>query len=117
MSINRREFLTIAAATIQIGALGWFARATSEDAPSPIDLSLLSEKIGRSYLSLHPKERELPRLKATLHFLSGGDEQEIRAALQRDIHHDYAQGHVFKYEGWVVSRTEGRLCAYKYLAS
>lgn len=117
MSLNRREFLTIAAATLQIAALGWFARATSENEPPPIDLEMLSEMIGRDYLTLHPKERDIPRLKATLHFLSGGDADEIRTALQRDIHNDFAQGLIFKYEGWVLSRTEGRLCAYKFLAT
>ncbi len=115
MSLTRREFLSISLAVLSAGGLGAALPAAAEGT-SPVDLSLLSEKIGEHYLSLFPKERDLPRLRATLHFASGAsDEAAVKAALLQDIHDNYAGGHAFRYQGWVLSRTEGRLCAYKFL--
>ncbi len=116
MNLTRRQFLSISAAVLHAAGFGWsFAAEANPEVPAPVDLGELSEKVGEHYLSLFPKERELPRLRATLYFSGGDDEAAIKVALTRDIHSDYARGHTFRFQGWVLSRTEGRICAYKFL--
>lgn len=117
-SLTRREFLTITAVMLEAAYLGWPMAAAAETqtgGQAPVDLSTLSVKIGEHYLGLYPAENNLPQLKRTLHFNSNATEEQIKAQLREDIHGDFAREEIFRYAGWVFSRTEGRLCAYKFL--
>ncbi len=117
-SLNRREFLAITAVLIETACLGWpVAAAADNGVPTPVDLSLLSKKIGENYLSIYPMEKDLPRLKQTLHFTASANAQQIKAQLRDDIHADFAASRTFRFAGWVFSRTEGRLAAYNYLTN
>lgn len=115
MNLTRREFLALTAAVLETSALGlspsaWAKRSTE------VDLSALPEKAGERYLHLFPEERDLPRLRQTLYFQSGSDPAAIKAKLLADIHADFVHGRTFRYEGWILSRTEGRLCAFKLIS-
>jgi hypothetical protein len=74
--------------------------------------------IGSAYLALRPEEG---KAKVLLALISDAPEDpmvtprasdaELRAWLRRRQAHDFANGHVVKLEGWLLSATERRLCA------
>jgi hypothetical protein len=115
------------------GALGWrpaWARtASGASGPAARLLGVLSRSdsaavIGRAYLAGHPDEAEVDRLVAALdtalqhhHDSSGRVEgMELKGALSRLIRDDFAERRVVHVEGWVLSRSEARLCALAALA-
>ncbi len=112
--VSRREFLALAGVLIQAALLPLPAGAIAKS-NAPVDLHFLSKEVGEAYLQRYPQERDLPRLRATLHFLGQASEVEIKSKLVADIHRDFGQQDLFHYRGWVLSRTEGRLCAYKHI--
>lgn len=76
-------------------------------------------RLGRRYLALAPAEADPGRL---LHALSKdhadlaaasrtGADIEIRAILGRCRQRDFAAGNTVLVDGWILSRTEARLCA------
>lgn len=116
--MKRREFIALSAFVFEAAFLGWPDIASARPKPrrSPLDLKILSDRLGEHYFNLFPLERDLPRLEHTLHFRTGGDQQSVLALLKGDIHNDFGGGNTFRFEGWIFSRTEGRLCAYKTMA-
>jgi hypothetical protein len=74
--------------------------------------------IGAAYLALHPEEANADDLvklisdvpedpMVTLH----ASDAELRTWVRRRQAHDFASGHIVKLDGWLLSATEGRLCA------
>lgn len=62
--------------------------------------------LGERYLRRHPEERHrLSSTDAARRSLEG------RRQLGRAIREDFAAGRVAQVEGWVLARTEARLCA------
>jgi hypothetical protein len=69
--------------------------------------------IGRAYLRQAPEEADAARLLALIHpgdcaALSASELRRAVAARQRA---DFAAGRTVLLDGWVLSRTEARLCA------
>jgi hypothetical protein len=76
-------------------------------------------EIGRAYLRLEPTENEIQLLSDRIFseirwdlLQSGG----VREVIARRVREDFRQGRVVRLQGWVVSRTEARLCALVALA-
>lgn len=74
--------------------------------------------VGRDYLARFPEEAVQSQLEArVLQSLEGvEDPARLRAGLDAAIRRDFRRGRVFRHDGWVLSRTEGRLCALAALA-
>lgn len=108
--LTRRDFLAVAAVVLQGSLVGWSLTTEAQD----LNLDDLSDDIGRDYLIQFPSENDVDALKLKLHFEQGSPGQ-VRRKLSDDIHGDYSAIRTFRYKQWVVSRTEGRLCALKTL--
>ena len=78
--------------------------------------------IGRAYLNLFPSEanaRQLVSLIVERHpgaFGPAVSLEEARALLQQAVREDFHEEKTVELNGWVVSRTEARLCALACLA-
>jgi hypothetical protein len=72
--------------------------------------------IGRQYLRLAPQERE-PQVLLNLISLSCGESvfdlnsDKLRECLRLQTRQDFAEGHIIKMHGWMLSITEARFCA------
>jgi hypothetical protein len=74
--------------------------------------------VGRDYLARFPEEAVQAQLEERV-FQSVEnveDPARLRAGLDTAIRRDFRRGRVFRHGGWVLSRTEGRLCALAALA-
>ena len=69
-------------------------------------------RLGASYLEIYPEEADAGKLYRLL-FPGGGAgaADDSRTRLVRDIGRDWAEIETVRLEGWIVSRTEGRLLA------
>jgi hypothetical protein len=75
------------------------------------DLAAL-RRLGTLYLAAHPEERSgavLARL------LIAGEQGTIPSRLLRAIARDWSSHHVAVVDGWLLARTEARLCAVLHL--
>jgi hypothetical protein len=75
------------------------------------DLTAL-RRLGAVYLIAHPEERSRGPLS---HLLIAGDEGTIPSRLLRAIARDWSSHHVVVVDGWLLARTEARLCALLHL--
>lgn len=73
-----------------------------------------SRRIGRRYLSLRPEEKDPARLAS---LLLPEPEAELPGDLQRRIRTEMEDGATLYLEGWLLTETEARLCAWCVLAS
>ena len=69
--------------------------------------------VGRGYLGRFPEEASHSGLEGRLLALVPDDVDSagLRSALVEAIRADFDEGRTFRHEGWVLSRTGGRLCA------
>jgi hypothetical protein len=122
MSLSRRALLLAAAGALSLPA----QPVSAADAPSAIErLSALVQPrasaalIGRAYLARFPQEAEPSAL--TRHIIADlasseaalmrlGD-RDLRARFAVRRRADFAEGRLAVIDGWLVSRTEARLCA------
>lgn len=111
--VDRREFLTMAS-SLMIGLILQAPRwAFAQNLP---DVSSLMKEVGLRYREWS-KENDPTVIAEALRREGGQTSEELRARLVRRIHHEYALGKsdseelTFKYQGWIISKTEGRLCA------
>ena len=116
---SRRRFL-LAAATLAVGLAVGGKRSWDHLAGARLG-RILGEReaaraIGRAWLATNPQEgkrrRLIRELLADLGFgarFAGSD--ELRRRVAERVRFDYGAGHVAQVEGWVLSRTELRLCA------
>ena len=65
--------------------------------------------VGRRYLRAHPEDREFGDVAALLARSMGGD---ALAGIRRAVARDFRTQRVVVVDGWVLSRTEARLCAH-----
>jgi hypothetical protein len=80
--------------------------------------------IGRTYLRQYPAEAAPQRLASEIARdldclgcrLPRAEEAHLRSAVRERIRRDFAEGVVVNVDGWVLSRTEARLCAIAALA-
>ncbi len=77
-----------------------------------------ARNIGARYLSLVPAEGDQRHLVNLLAKGAPGlmAREEARALLQNAVREDFDQGRTVELNGWVISRTEARLCALASLA-
>jgi hypothetical protein len=130
--IGRRravQTLGIAGLTLALGPGAGHAGALSGGAHVPLDGWLKSmiadlesaRRVGQVYLQKAPDEadrgrlltRLFPELAPARHAKSPAAWRQSYAAKCRQ---DFADGHTVRLDGWVLSRTEARLCALAALA-
>ena len=75
------------------------------------DLTAL-HRLGAIYLVAHPEERSRALLS---HLLIAGHDGTIPSRLLSAIARDWASNHVTVVDGWLLARTEARLCALLHL--
>jgi hypothetical protein len=121
MSITRRLVLA------GIAALGLpVPSAHAGEAPSSalrlyaLTLPPVSARaIGRAYLARFPQEGEpIALTRLILEGMAFSDsekltlgERELRGRVAAQLRADFAEGRITEIDGWLMSRTEGRLCA------
>jgi hypothetical protein len=127
--MRRRQLLAVLALG-GAACAGWAGRARAWLAPAARHqqgVALLAAfsrpesaaAVGRAYLSGHPADADEIRLAADLAdaLRSRGCDPltappaRLRAAIADQIRADFASGQVVSVEGWVLSRSEARLCA------
>ena len=91
------------------GALGDWVRDCGAGFFS--DLTAL-RRLGAIYLVAHPVERSRALLS---HLLIAGDDGSIPSRLLRAVARDWSSNHVVVVDGWLLARTEARLCAFLHL--
>jgi hypothetical protein len=75
----------------------------------------LSE-LGQIYLEQYPEEASLPHLRNLLSYRDQGTSSaKMRSRLLQMIDLDFGQNQMICLKGWLLSKTEGRLCALWYL--
>jgi hypothetical protein len=91
------------------GALGdWLRHCGAGYFP---DLPAL-RRLGAIYLETRPEERSRAMLS---HLLIDGDDGTIPSRLLRAVARDWSSHHVVVVDGWLLARTEARLCAMLHL--
>jgi hypothetical protein len=123
MSITRRLLLAgIAASGLPAPFADAGAAATSATAVCLYALALppaSARAVGRAYLAHFPEEGEptaLTRLILEGMSFSGVEAsrlggRELEALITARLRAEFAEGDIAKIDGWLLSRTEGRLCA------
>ena len=123
-ALGRRAFLRAIAwgALLPLtGAAG--ARGEESSAFEAALLALLSDpsgaaRIGRVYLAGQPEEARRELLARRLcDALGEGPRSTLRERMARCARRDFTRGDTVQLSGWLVSRSEARLCALAALAS
>jgi hypothetical protein len=83
-----------------------FDVALRELLPSQADATV----IGRAYLAANPVEADLDLLVRQLTALAR-EPSDLRAAIGDRLRRDFADRDTVRLDGWVLARTEARLCA------
>jgi hypothetical protein len=117
---DRRTFLRSAAALVVIALTpfrGLYASNSLKPRPIPPPfLALFKDsdapaKIGQHYLSVFPQEADPEWLRSRVLPCDACSLDELRDHLQGAIRSDFRTRRIARINGWVISRTEGRLCA------
>jgi hypothetical protein len=114
-ALGRRAFLLALAAGLAYAAAGRLAPAPpAETSRAPLEPLRRHPRsaaaIGGRYLRAHPGESIAVRRLAA-RSLRAGDGDARQRALRRACARDFAEGRVVRVDGFVLSRTEARLCA------
>ena len=112
-SLSRREFLMTLSGVVGALALSpteGFAWAESKGVGGEL---MLPVELGRYYLGLFGQEPEIAALRARVHGSVSSilEQTALIEELKREISDDYLKARDFEYDQWLLSRTEGRLCA------
>ena len=105
--IDRRKVLRLLAT---VAGSGWLGSCGDEPSDEPAADPPTFHAIGLAYLKAHPEEGDPQRIQELL----GQLQIEALRPLSR---RDYEQRRTFRADGWVLSQTEGRLCALALLLS
>lgn len=112
---TRRELLeALAGAGVGLGAAAlWVGRPAvgTQGFPWSSRGAESARVIGAAYLSAHPEESAV--LPAFLRGLRArpGDARGLAGELAALVRADFERGNTVRLDGWVLSRTEARLCA------
>jgi hypothetical protein len=116
--LGRRAFLAGLLAGLCLAAAGRvFARARPGVGAADHPLAALlrhpesAAAIGARYLRDHPDERSAALRLARPPGGVAPDRSAWRGALRSECARDFAEGRVVRVDGWILSRTEARLCA------
>lgn len=105
------------AVTVEPGVVAALRRAVGPDASA--------RAVGRAYLAAHPAEADRERLVRTLVaepataralLATRPDPAALGEALAQAIRGDFLARRMVKVDGWLLARTEARLCALACLA-
>jgi len=118
MTTRRRQALIGAAAlaTAFVGR-GWPSpeRAATGSLLCSVRARASARIIGAAYLATHPDEADPALLRraiaADLAPAAQRDQAELDRALAHRVRADFLEQRTVKVDGWVLSRTEARLCA------
>ncbi len=78
-----------------------------------------AREIGRIYLAQHPEENSISALTRLIHLSMALEEEDVAvldrkplsARLTSRVRSDFETGFTVEVGGWILSRTEARLCA------
>jgi hypothetical protein len=111
--LDRRSFLALAA--LALAALGAPGRALGlgrRSGPGNVD-PRSARAVARAYLAAAPEDADRARLRAALAARLGEDFARADArAIAAAIRGDFAAGDVVVVQGWLLARTECRVCAW-----
>ncbi len=119
--MNRRQF-TLTLAGCSILGLSGFVQSNSVPLTSSIVASLFTHhesaiNLGKHYLTLFPEEANYDWLmRQTIPTSTHSNPQTLKHALKIQRQQDFYEGNTVILEGWILSRTEARLCALLALA-
>jgi hypothetical protein len=120
---TRRDVLLGLAAAVATLPMGGAARALGiavlrRDPDLDISPWNRGAPLGRAYLAQVPGEAHRNRLESALFERIGPEHgpRSLRDALHRAIAEDFTSGDTVRLSGWVLARTECRLCALAALA-
>lgn len=99
-SWNERSSLPHGKASLE----DWILRI---DTDAPADLIMLGH-VGKTYLTAHPLEAASGRLRRLL--VPDGWTGDAFAGVRENVRRDWMSHNVIVVEGWVLARTEARLC-------
>lgn len=110
--LNRREF--VVALSAFFGALSFAPEilwAQGENALA------LPAAIGQKYIQIFGQESVLGDLKSKIQGSVNSilSQKTVLDTVRLDIADDYLSSRTFEFENWLLSKTEGRLCALAYL--
>lgn len=123
--MDRRKFIAAAALSAAASVIQG-PRAFASSSSSALEhqglVSVFSHAesaraVGERYLALHPEERESEKLAGAIYGalpLSKDwkpSDTVVHKHLEEKIKKDFEQGCTVCLDGWILSRTEGRLCA------
>lgn len=75
-----------------------------------------ARQIGRAYLRAYADDTDADGLARLLVGGAGGTGEDLPGRLRRRIRRDFREADVVWVRGWLLSRTEARLCAFALLA-
>lgn len=110
MEVSRRAAIAAAVAALAAGGTaGVLLRECRRETESEDPLGALEgiTILGQAYLARHPEERD-PGLLARAVF---GRREPSASVLRRQVCADLMADRIFEFDGWILSRTEGRLAA------
>jgi len=130
-TLSRRELLRLAGMSLFVAlprvSFGSFGADLSEPLAARL-VRILSHAssagaIGQRYLALRPDEADLQRLTALIarthenyQQLERADAKDLRLRLALQMRQDFQHGRTIAVNGWILSETEGRLCAMSVIA-
>ena len=119
-ALSRRDLLTALLALAATRASP--SRAANSGRPAVLDdivrwLSPDAARVGERYLQLHSAEADLDTLaQLLLDRIPNAGRDDLPRELSRAVQEDFARGDLMNLDGWLLSRTEVRLCAVVHLA-
>lgn len=118
--MKRRKFLLVSIFALFLSLISlWyfkFKSATTKALSYPTDLSEICDRetliqIGNTYITL-TKENDKRNLKELLVQDAGMMGNDLKISLKSNVAEDFNTGNTILVDGWLLSRTEARQCAY-----
>ncbi len=111
-ALNRRDFIFVLSGFI--GTLSLSPETLWADGAQTLSLPTA---IGDLYLQLFGEDSELKALKAKIQGSVNSliEQKAVLADVRALISEDHLKRRTFEFENWVLSKTEGRLCALAFL--
>lgn len=120
LKLNRRQFMQVTLSA----AVAWGIGQSANSAMAPSQHPLLdrlatllphqqsARSIGHWYLQQYPQEAHIDQLLAALPAaLQTADVADLQRQLAQQIKADFTADQIVKVQGWLLARTEARLCA------